>query len=260
MMAIPMLAPRAPAMPTSSPIQALARRRTLADEVTEVLRARLMAGEVAAGGRMPTEGQLADAFQVSRAVIREAVARLKHEGLVESRQGAGIFRALDAAHLPGLRDAVRATDASLLAVYELRLAVEPMSASLAAQRWEDGTIEPLRAALQRLERAVTSGRGGADADAAFHRAIGLAAGNPLVAQLLDFIQEQMRSALALSHGNTRKVAGAAAGVQREHVRIARAIEMRDGARAAAAMARHIRMSATRLSIGVLPTGKSLGLD
>lgn len=247
-------------MTKSSPIQALARRRTLSDEVTEVLRARLMAGEVAAGERMPTEGQLADAFQVSRAVIREAVARLKHEGLVESRQGAGIFRAQEGPDLPALRDAVQARDASLLAVYELRLAVEPMSASLAAQRWVDGTIEPIRSALQRLERAVTSGRGGAEADAAFHRAIGLAAGNALVASLLDFIQEQMRSSLALSHGNTRKVAGAAAGVQREHARIARAIEMRDGARAAAAMARHIRMSAARLSIGALPSSESLGLD
>jgi DNA-binding FadR family transcriptional regulator len=257
---IPMLKPRGTLMPKSRPIQALARRRTLADEVTEVLRARLVAGEVAAGGRMPTEGQLADAFQVSRAVIREAVARLKHEGLVESRQGAGIFRSPEVTGAANLRDAVQSTDASLLAVYELRLAVEPMSASLAAQRWDDSTIQPIRTAVQRLERAVASGRGGAEADADFHRAIGVAAGNSLVASLLDFIQDQMRSSLALSHANTRKVAGAATGVQREHVRIARAIEMRDGAGAAAAMARHIRLSATRLSIGVLPSSKSLGHD
>lgn len=252
--------PRGSPMPKSRPIQALVRRRTLADDVTEVLRARLVAGEVASGGRLPTEGQLADAFQVSRAVIREAVARLKHEGLVESRQGAGIFRSPEGVELPNLRNAVQAREASLLAVYELRLAVEPMSASLAAQRWVDGTIEPIRSAVQRLERAVVSGRGGADADADFHRAIGVAAGNSLVASLLDFIQEQMRSSLALSHANTRKVAGTATGVQREHVRIARAIELRDGAGAAAAMARHIRLSATRLSIGVLPSGKSLGHD
>src|SRR5690554_3603794 len=98
-------------MSRSRPIQALARRRTLADEVTEVLRARLMAGEVAAGGRLPTESQLADAFQVSRAVIREAIARLKHEGLVESRQGAGIFRVSASPSPANLRDAVQGSDA-----------------------------------------------------------------------------------------------------------------------------------------------------
>jgi len=243
-------------MRKSRPIEALAPRRTLADEVTEVLRARLVGGELAAGERLPTESQLADAFQVSRAVIREAVARLKHERLVESRQGAGIFRAPTGNELPlpagDARNAAR-----LLAVYELRLAVEPMSASLAAQRWTGESIEPIRRALARLEQAVASGRGGADADAAFHRAIGVAAANPLVASLLDFIQAELKTSLALSHANTRKVAGAADGVQREHARIARAIEARDGARAAAAMERHLRNSAIRLSVGALPSRASL---
>ena len=237
----------------AKPIQALVRRRTLADEVTEVLRARIVAGEVAAGERLPTEGQLSDAFQVSRAVIREAIARLKHEHLVESRQGAGIFRAPAGGEFSELNSAMQGVEARLLAVFELRLAVEPMSAALAAQRWTDASIEPIRSSLARLERAVTSGRGGADADADFHRAIGVAAGNPLVASLLDFIQAELRSSLSLSHANTRKVAGAAAGVQREHARIARAIEQRDAPRAAAAMERHIRNAAARLSIGALPT-------
>jgi DNA-binding FadR family transcriptional regulator len=238
------------------PIAALPPRRTLADDVTEVLRARVVGGELAAGERLPTESQLADAFQVSRAVIREAVARLKHEGLVESRQGAGIFRARTDTALP-LPPAAQKGAARLLAVYELRLAIEPVSASLAAQRWRDDTIEPIRRALARLQQAVASGRGGAEADAAFHRAIGTATGNPLVASLLDFIQGELKTSLALSHANTRKVAGAAAGVQLEHVRIARAIEARDGARAAAAMERHLRNSATRLSVGTLPTRASL---
>lgn len=241
---------------TGKPIQALARRRTLADEVTEVLRARILAGEVAAGERLPTESQLSDAFQVSRAVIREAVARLKHEHLVESRQGAGIFRAPEGGEFPVLSRAAQKIDARLLAVFELRLAVEPMSASLAAQRWQEATIEPIRKSLAQLARAVSTGRGGADADAAFHRSIGVAAGNPLMASLLDFIQGELRSSLTLSHANTRKVAGAAEGVQREHARIARAIEARDGARAADAMERHLRNSAVRLSIGALPPRQS----
>jgi GntR family transcriptional repressor for pyruvate dehydrogenase complex len=244
---------------TTKPFEALAPRRTLADEVTEVLRARLVSGEISSGERLPTESQLADAFQVSRAVIREAIARLKHERLVESRQGAGMFRTRAGSEFKSLNDAAQGADARLLSVYELRLAIEPMSASLAAQRWVDETIEPIRAALARLEHAVVTGRGGAEADTAFHRAIGTAAANPLVASLQEFLQEEMRASLTLSHANTRKVEGAAEGVQREHARIGRAIEMRDGARAAAAMARHIRMSATRLSIGALPSGSSLGL-
>lgn len=244
-------------MRKARPIEALAPRRTLTDEVTEVLRARIVGGELAAGERLPTESQLADAFQVSRAVIREAVARLKHERLVDSRQGAGIFRAPTGNELPLPAGDAEKREARLLAVYELRLAAEPMSASLAAQRWRDDTIEPIRRALARLEQAVHSGRGGAEADAAFHRAIGAATGNPLVASLLDFIQAELKTSLALSHANTRKVAGAAEGVQREHARIARAIEARDGARAAAAMERHLRNSAIRLSVGTLPSQASL---
>ncbi|MEO8753320.1 MAG: FCD domain-containing protein [Casimicrobiaceae bacterium] len=245
---------------TARPFKAIAPRRTLADDVTEVLRARLVSGEVAIGERLPTESQLSDAFQVSRAVVREAVARLKHEHLVESRQGAGMFRAQANQDFRALGSAAQGCEARLLAVYELRLAVEPMSASLAAQRWVDATIAPIRVALERLQNAVISGRGGAQADADFHRAIGAAAANPLVASLQDFIQEEMRNSLSLSHANTRKVAGAAKGVQREHANIGRAIEQRDGARAAAAMAKHIRMSAARLSIGALPSGSSLGLE
>jgi GntR family transcriptional regulator, transcriptional repressor for pyruvate dehydrogenase complex len=64
---------------------------TLSDQVTNALLARIESGQLKAGEKLPREVVLAPEFGVSRTVIREAISRLKHEGLVESRQGSGVF-------------------------------------------------------------------------------------------------------------------------------------------------------------------------
>ena len=63
---------------------------TLSDQVTEVLLSRIESGQLKPGEKLPPEVVLAPEFGVSRTVIREAISRLKHEGLVESRQGSGV--------------------------------------------------------------------------------------------------------------------------------------------------------------------------
>jgi GntR family transcriptional repressor for pyruvate dehydrogenase complex len=61
------------------------------DEVTRELTTRIRSGELQPQMRLPSEQTMAAEFGVSRTVIREAIARLKNEGLVSTRQGSGAF-------------------------------------------------------------------------------------------------------------------------------------------------------------------------
>ncbi len=59
--------------------------------IADGLRAKILAGEIAAGDRLPSEHALMDCHEVSRVTIRQALAELRQTGLVESRQGKGYF-------------------------------------------------------------------------------------------------------------------------------------------------------------------------
>ncbi len=73
------------------PLPRIARPASLSEEVFLALEGRIRAAEFRPGGRLPTEKQLSALFGVSRAVVREAVARLRADGYVETRQGAGAY-------------------------------------------------------------------------------------------------------------------------------------------------------------------------
>ena len=63
----------------------------LSDQVADVMAAEIRSGRLAAGDKLPTEASLVNQFSVSRTVVREAMSRLKSLGLIESRQGSGVF-------------------------------------------------------------------------------------------------------------------------------------------------------------------------
>ena len=67
------------------------RKPKLSERVVAALRSQVLSGEISPGQKMPTENQLTETFGVSRTVIREAIATLAADGLVEPRQGAGVF-------------------------------------------------------------------------------------------------------------------------------------------------------------------------
>ena len=64
-------------------------------EIAADLRSRVEAGEFAAGGLLPSEAELAAAYDASRVTVRRALEALREEGLVDSRQGFGWFVAVD---------------------------------------------------------------------------------------------------------------------------------------------------------------------
>ncbi|RUV52381.1 FadR family transcriptional regulator, partial [Mesorhizobium sp. M5C.F.Ca.IN.020.14.1.1] len=111
------------------------RRPKLSETVVASIRKQLQAGEIQPGQKLPTEGQLTETFGVSRTVIREALAKLAADGLVEPRQGAGVFVTEHISTMFGTLAAdMGSKDSIALNVLEVRLAIEIESAGLAAIR------------------------------------------------------------------------------------------------------------------------------
>jgi len=227
--------------------QPVGRRQTLTDEIADVLRERVSSGDLTPGDRLPSEQQLAESFEVSRTVIREAMSRLKFEGLIDTRQGLGAFVAegvpsarLDAEDI--------ASNRRIPSVFELRVALEPASAALAAQRRSAADLKRLERHLRGLAEAVETGSGGPEADTAFHCAIAEAAGNAFFVSLISFTQSTLREGMRLSHSNTARVEGGPARVQREHEAVYLAIKEKDPAAAAMAVRAHLHNAAGRLSL------------
>jgi DNA-binding GntR family transcriptional regulator len=92
------------------------RSKTIFEQVNEILRERIRQGEYSAGSRLPSESELSEEFNVSRATIRTVLARLAAEGLILRKQGDGTYvnESLQDvnAHLGGLTDFVRLIESS----------------------------------------------------------------------------------------------------------------------------------------------------
>jgi GntR family transcriptional repressor for pyruvate dehydrogenase complex len=93
---------------------------TPSDQVAQTLLARIELGQLKPGEKLPSEAVLAPEFGISRAVVREAISRLKHEGLLGIRQGGGVFVSIEPAIRP-LR-----IDASVIESREAVLQIEEL--------------------------------------------------------------------------------------------------------------------------------------
>ncbi|WP_027133130.1 FadR/GntR family transcriptional regulator [Geminicoccus roseus] len=215
--------------------------RIAAEILQQIVEERLKPGD-----RLPTEQALADSFGVSRNVVREAISRLRSDGIVQSRQGVGAFVVRSAAN-PTLRfDAEALSDRSaFLALFELRAILEIQAASLAARRRTDEQLAKLEQALDRMRGAEKWASGGVDADLEFHKAVAEATGNAYVRMAVSFLSEQVRVTIM-----DARARGAVADIVEitiaEHAAIFDAIAARDPAAAHDAMALHIRNAAGRL--------------
>ena len=155
------------------PLQPVASTARLSEQVAQQLTKRLQQGELPPGAKLPTEAALALQLQVSRTVVREAVARLKSQGLLISRQGSGVYvnaqppvAALRFDALVIARPAMLRGDRQTLG--------QPVRAG--EQRWArlDALLRPL---LPRSLRAIDA----ADVAAALVRQLPLAQGRQVLA-------------------------------------------------------------------------------
>src|SRR5688572_11223494 len=161
--------------------------RNLTEEVIGRLKKEIGAGRLAPGTRLPTEQELMAAMGVSRTVVREAVAALRADGLVTTRQGSGAYVAADVSRVPFRIDPEGLSSIEdVLEVMELRLAVEVEAAARAAERSTPRGLVPIGRTLRAIEAAIRKGEGAVSEDFAFHLAIAEASGNTRFAEILEF--------------------------------------------------------------------------
>lgn len=189
-----------------------------------------------------------EAMGVSRTVVREAVAALKADGLVVTRQGSGAFVATDSGRVPFRIDPDGlSTLEAVIEVMELRLAVEVEAAARAAERASATALRVIERAFTAFEKAVTSGRDAIAEDVALHLAIADATGNPRFKQFLSFLghhvipRQSVRGAIA----DPAQKAAYLALLIGEHAAIVAAIRRHAPSDAARTMRSHLQNSLER---------------
>jgi DNA-binding FadR family transcriptional regulator len=229
-------------------IRPLASERKLSRGLFDQLAEQIKRGRLAPGERLPTEQALTRAARVSRTVVREAVAALRAEGLVVTRQGVGAFVSAEPQRAPFRIDPERLQSLdNVLNIMELRIGVEIESAGLAAERASRVQTRAIASALQAIERAADAGKSAVDEDLALHRAIAEATGNEEFPRFLQFIGRHLIPRRTVA-GLPERMGGRRAYlelIQEEHRRIFEAIRDHDPAAAREAMRRHLTRSLER---------------
>jgi DNA-binding FadR family transcriptional regulator len=169
----------------------------------------IVRGDIAAGALLPTADELSVAHGVSRTVIRESLKVLAGKGMVESRPKTGTrvrprshWNFLDPDVLAWRYAAVRGGDEAR-ELFELRRAIEPVAASLAARRATPGQVAELDALLDAMERVADEPERFAEPDLAFHQAILRMTGNELIGSLGALIETALVMSFRLSNENPR---------------------------------------------------------
>jgi DNA-binding FadR family transcriptional regulator len=210
------------------------QRHPLAAQVAEALLGRIRAGEWPLGHRLPGETTLAAQLGVGRSTLREAVRELAGKGVLDSRQGAGVFvTALDVADD---WDAVLRR-AGVAAVVEARIAIEAEAAGLAAARRTPADVRALRRALAARAPQGRTVEEHVDADMAFHRAVLVAAHNEVLTELFDAFVPRVRAAMV--HMLRVRPLSSEEADHAAHAALVEAIARRDVPAAAAASRTHL---------------------
>ena len=219
----------------------------LSEQVGDALATGIRAGRLAAGERLPSEQALGERFGVSRTVIREALTRLKSQGLVVSRQGSGVYVGAGADVLPLRLDVQRGQPmAALVQIIEMRRALEAETAGLAAARRTPADARRIRAALVALDAAVAHGGDGVAEDVALHRAIAAAAANPFLLATLEYLGQFLADGIRVTRANEATRVDFARQVRAEHAAVVAAIVAGDVGRARRAGALHMANAAKRI--------------
>jgi DNA-binding FadR family transcriptional regulator len=209
----------------------------------------IVTGDFSLNSRLPSETELARRFGASRPVVREALARLREDGIVVSRQGSGSY-VVKRPDQSALRFVPIGSLADIQRCYEFRAGLEGAAAALAAERWQERDMAAIRAALDDLEACVRSGRLGVDEDARFHTVIAAATHN----QYHQSVQASLAPHISLGMNLSRNLTllhtqARLRKVQDEHVAVVDAIAAREPDAARTAMETHIRNAHRRMFEG-----------
>lgn len=207
-------------------------------------------GDLALNTRLPSEAKLSAMFKASRPVVREALARLREDGVVVSRQGSGSYvrRQPD---LAVLQLNPIGSIADVQRCFEFRAGLEPAAAALAALRWEPEDMRSIDEAMTALEVCLQTGVLGADEDNRLHEAIADATHNHYHASVQRLLRPHISAGMNITRSlSLMRTEERIRRVQDEHVAIIEALRARDPEQASHQMKTHILNARQRMFEGV----------
>lgn len=198
--------------------------------VDDRLRADIVEGRLLPNQRL-IESDIARSMGVSRTIVRSALIRLEHEGLIEHERHRGAR-----VRLVELDEAVE--------ILETRMVLEGLAARIAAQRITRSEIRELKRILAAMRRHHKAGDllGASDENARFHRRLVEISEHRTAARLIGALNFQ----LVRYQYRTILLPGRSERSSAEHARIVETVSRRDGEAAEAAMREHLSQVANAL--------------
>lgn len=231
------------------PGDTIGREPHLADHVYDRLLQDIIDGVYPSSTRLPSEATLAKACGVSRPVLRNALARLRDDGIISTRQGSGnyVLRRPDRSvgsivPLGSISDIQRC--------YEFRIDMEPSCAGWAALRRTEAQVEELSQAMDRFNETYLVHEPGTEADLEIHMIVARSSGNQFYSLMMQMVSRQIAYGMHLSRSLTLRAApNRNALVEGEHRAILEAIRDRDAEAARRAMFHHLTAARDRMFEG-----------
>ncbi|WP_244490780.1 FadR/GntR family transcriptional regulator [Aureimonas frigidaquae] len=212
--------------------------------VIDTLRQNIVDGDYAPGDQLPTEPVLVSRFGYSRTVIREAIAALRADGLVDSRHGVGVFVIGPKRPNAELELFRQATDkiSDIIEELELRIGVEVEAAGLSALRASPAQEAEILSLVDEFRTLVERGEPTDEADFAFHMAVAKATNNTRFQSFLEHIGKRIipRVKFRTVMGGIDPLPNRDRLIMEEHEAVADAISQRDPEAAREAMRRHLQ--------------------
>ena len=239
---------------------------SLADVLYAKLKAAIMSGELPSGAKLPSQKEIAENEEVSRTVVREAVARLEAQGYAVARQGSGVYVSESARYRAFQVTREELSELSdIIKLLEMRLAIETEMAGLAAARRDQDDIVAMRAALKHMREVSGDPAASALADTRFHMAIARATKNDYFVRFIDFLGVRLvpPRSLYLRDRPSDAHQDYVHKVHDEHDAVLNAIVRMDIERARSAARQHMQESLMRhseLSDAIANLEEQLGVD
>lgn len=219
------------------PMTILDRNFNLSQRMVQELGNNIVCGEYSKKEDIPTEADLCEKFGVSRSAVREAVKMLSAKGLISSTPRKGItilpenqWNIFDPDLLKWMLQSKPSMNV-LKEFLQMRIAIEPEAAALAARLGDNEKIKTIEKSLQRMYAAEPHSDEDLEADIAFHISILYASNNRFYIRLRDFIQTALR--VSISH--TSSIKGDHQSTLDDHTKVFNAIKSGNAERAKQAM-------------------------
>lgn len=228
----------------------MTKKEKISQMISKELLQLIEKGQYPPGTKLPTEMELAAQFGVSRVPVREALSVLRASGVITSKQGGGSYveETTSTALFQGIE--IESDDVeNIKYLFEMRKALEPEAAFLAATRRTPEQLEQMKEILYQLKKeSISEGKSGMEADIEFHRSIVLATQNPIMIQTIENLSILYEKALKITLQPNTELEHKRKSVYQEHQRIIEAIELEEPELARVQCLIHLRNAEKKLGL------------